>query len=293
MLSDHACRSEEAEEQAAQRLTGELAQERRERSSLSLQLHEAMETIASRDQAIEGLRRSLSEEMERARHPPIAARAPTLPNSANSSLGHIHSVLATGHRHHTSQLPEASLVPPLPTMGAVRDGTSSVCRVSTESTTFASHTAAEAPPSVEPIAGAWVSPASAFQWSGDRPPPMPPMETSFNASSLRSVSLESSGAFGNVTCDTASTTATRNCSAKNMQASSSASGQTADAPRPWELPPQDFLALWRRSRSSVLPAGVPSSDVSGSATPSRTISQVQDIAVPASAETLRITTSFQ
>merc|ERR1712039_227684 len=68
--------------------------------------------------------------------------------------------------------------------------------------------------------------------------------------------------------------------------------QVDNMERPWELPPQEFLARWRRSRASVLP-DFGGSGTTGSGASLRSVSQIHDFNVPPNAETLRITTNFQ
>lgn len=286
-----ATRSEESEERTASRLTGELAQERRERASLSLQLREAMDTVTSRDNAIESLRRSLTEEVgARVPRAPIAPPVPPLPSSSSNGAGPMPSGFASAPWQASPFTRDALRVPPFPAFSAVHDGTSSVCRVSTDSTAFASHTAAN--PIAMPVdmrtgtSDAWASPARAFHRAAERHPAISGADHSFNASSLRSVSVESLKAMG--TSGTASTAATGASGRVPVPASGSASDHTGVAARPWELPPEDFLALWRRSRTAVLPGG----GASGATTPLRNSSNGHDMAVPQSAETLRITASF-
>jgi hypothetical protein len=199
-----------------------------------------------------------------------------------------------------------------------------VCRISTESTTFASHAAARAH---EPFAsegggtriqpgstfyqsphrlsnenaGVWNHPTSFDQATGQ----LQSVDMSYG--SLRSVCVESSGAFGNA--DTTSTAATPSGLGIKSRVSSTEkigsvyngdrgsaspsmpSAQFAGVEKPWELPPEEFLARWRRSRVSTLPSNA--STIAGLGTPSRSVSQLQDISVPPTAETLRITASFQ
>lgn len=280
-------------EYALRELSEEFAQERRERASLcaslSMQLHEARETISSRDQAIDCLRRSLSAEVERT----CPAPHPRPPTPKGHGSGPIPSVLAPVARSRSHA--EPTLVPPFPVTGAVdaRDSSASVCRVSTESTAFASHVAPQPLPSqvFEAARSAWEATTPALESAAERPRIPSDLDYSLGSCSLRSVCA---GAWGNSGTDTPSTAATGASSGKTpVQAGSGRGDRAGGVQRPWEFPPQEFLALWRRSRTSVLPGGVGNAAVLGSETPPRHVSHAQEIDAPLLAETLRITTSFQ
>jgi len=281
-LANAAKRSEESEERALSQLAQQLSQERRERAALSMQLNEAMETVAGRDRVIEGLRQSHTEEMDRARRPPIAVPPPhgwssgagPVPRTALHETNSPFEPLARAAGHAPeAPVHEASprewlskvnlLMPPALQGGTVAphpDGASSVCRISTESTAFASSgrnalgagLSRPSEPATATAAGAGGGEASLLQ-----------TVSPFSSCSVRSVCVESSNGTG----ETASTTAT----------TGAGKADPAGSVRPWELPPKEFLALWRHSRGSVLPG-------TRSATPPKGAT---------AAENLRITANFE
>lgn len=140
--------------QLQERADSDLGREKRERAALSLQLSEALDSVATRDRSIEELKRSLGEAEERSRCPPVPSAPPPL--AAVTSAG-------------TGMAPAHSLVPPLPpacdaTSG--RDGAASVCRISTESTPGGSGCAwlaggsSQAASAVPPVSSANAAPGS-------------------------------------------------------------------------------------------------------------------------------------
>jgi len=211
---------------SSQDLSHELAQERAHRSALAAQVGEANDTIAGRDAAIAELRRSLVEEGERVRafapvpsYPPVFAAAPA-------------TAWVTGNH---------------PSAG---DGSASVCRVSTESTTLQPQCGI-----VPDHLSAVPRPQSRIAATAGWPPPVPPLPG-------RGLNPSPAAAAQQVFQEPRVASATPSRRAVTAVVQESAEPVVEQAPpkltavapgspaRPWEMPPKDFLDLWRRSRSN-------------------------------------------
>merc|ERR1711924_21905 len=130
------------------------------------------------------------------------------------------------------------------TVPATPDGLSSMCRISTDSAKSASRVALE--PSMY-----------------------------LNSASPSTYPL-AQGAHSNPVLDLS---AVRDSPAKTREVSLEGLGHFANIERPWELPPKEFLAQWRRSRSSSLPGN---SSTATPGTPQRSVSHMHDVSVPQS-----------
>lgn len=229
-----------------------LAQERRDRAALSLQLNEAIDVVSSRDQTINHLRQSFLDDMERARGPPTQTAVPRsdtagplslsncagpMPNSAAAEAAHDVVLLQGGWAR----------APPLaPSMASMhsRDGSSSVCRISTESTPFA---ALGSVPLLPPATHGVMHPTrrrsvsevariDAAVSSSSFPRSAGSVDVSFNGSSAAGGRLSGSEGFtGTNTVSTAPT--------------AEPAGEFVARPL-WELPAKDFLSQWRQSWDS-------------------------------------------
>lgn len=311
--------------------SAEIKHARQQEKSLAMQLTEAMDTLNRRDLALAELQQSLSGEVSRARPPPEATPLPLQapsPLSRGSRLArrppalHLSTVAAAEHDI------------------MARDDTTSVCRISTESTTFGS-------------ARPWLDPADRFSSLASRTAPCAvPSHRDASAESVPTTSLEDAAACmhspsvqldhgvpPSLARSQADRSALVNCedmlspyscvhrkaltapgvmstsspekhetssnlvasripslhtvpSSVSVIADSSASGSRlssgstrsvfvreasgttasteasqlsgADAVEPWELPPKDFLALWRKSRGRATARGSSGLDAAAS-----------------------------
>lgn len=271
--------------------------EKKEKSSLTLQLTEAMTVLSSRDRDIEELRSSLSDQLEKARsRPPIqTALTPT----ALGNAGPVPPSWPVVRAQSTAARQAGS-----------EDGTSSVCRVSTDSSPFVRAS----------------RPAGSTAEFQAAVPPLPRRRTVSETSAATKKHFEepleepSTGAgalpspkpatkcpqCGNIHMQDAPFC--RQCGLKrDVEASvslvscvgspmSERTASTSFAAAPWEMPPHEFLAMWRRSRG-VLSSSTPlpgDSSTTASTGPAEDVGARQAFPLPhVSAEKLKITASLE
>ncbi|CAE8701709.1 unnamed protein product, partial [Polarella glacialis] len=236
---DEELRQSAAVAQATEAVGSELLRERRERGVLALQLTEAMDAMASKDRLLGQLRAPKGEELwERARAeaPVQAALTPAWSVSSHERDGHV--------RHRSGPIPPF----PFPASGTPSAKVTARRAWSASSLPMAEpvvlkHSASPQRPSLEELAAAQDGAGSVCRISTDSSP------------------FVGAGDFGQrrrMVTEVASAPAP--CAASNA--------------RPWDMPPQEFLALWRRSKGTD--SSIPFQS------PAR-----------ASNETLRITANFE
>jgi len=254
-LHEHRVAHNEALARVRENAARDLACERQERGALALQLTEAMDTISVRDRSIGDLRQSLTEELERIRHPPVqssmqtdaplmgsgAGRMPPLPRPETWGKAPPSHGIRPGEAEPSFPPPPlfpsaashmASPAPPSRYDAfACRDGSSSVCRISTDSTAFGGGFSGVA------LGGypVWQAHSGEANNGADRGTP----------------SMQTTPVQRRHVIEVAS--AMRPVPTEPVQRSVLEAG--APQAKPWDLPPGEFLELWRRSRGSVL-AGV-------------------------------------
>lgn len=211
-----------------------LVTEQREKGALALQLTEAMDAVSSKDRSIEHLQKSLGE-IERARPEPVQTalsfppRVPSLPSAGPippspkapvaEPIANLRSPGKLSERPHNIQLPNYA------------DSSASVCRLSTESTSFQSKSQ---PP--DPTSRRTVMDSAPCHGAGVPPRP--------------------------------------------------ADQQAA----PWDLPPEEFLSMWRQSQASAAELSQRRFDARTNSKADRDIKP--GLSPSASTDTLRITASW-
>mmetsp|Transcript_44951 Transcript_44951/g.103961 ORF Transcript_44951/g.103961 Transcript_44951/m.103961 type:complete len:563 (-) Transcript_44951:61-1749(-) len=217
---------------SSEELAHELAQEKVQRNALAVQVGEARDSLAGRDAAIVELRRSLAE-------------GHRIPTGEPMYMRHLIQPVATEDSELYWGVPHATAVAPPPC-----DDAASV-RMSTDSTSMhqvlsrgypmdeipsLARTARRNSPAMPPV-----PPLPGRGGGGCHLAPQPPRGIA------RGVPATSSALRRSVT----SVVQESMDSEAAVGAVAAAGGAVAASPaRPWEMPPKDFLDLWRRSRSN-------------------------------------------
>mmetsp|Transcript_55580 Transcript_55580/g.102863 ORF Transcript_55580/g.102863 Transcript_55580/m.102863 type:complete len:557 (+) Transcript_55580:66-1736(+) len=210
---------------SSQELTHELAQERVHRNALAAQVGEARDSLAGRDAAIAELRRSLAE----------GHRAPTGDLAYTRRLAH--PVTHEDAELHWT-MPRATTLAPAPCDDAAS------LRMSTESTSM--HQVLSRGYPMEEIP----SLARAGRQNSPAIPPVPPLPGR-GSGFLQAQKGAARGAQGATPMRRSVTSVVQESMDSVAAAGAGAAGVIAASPaRPWEMPPKDFLDLWRRSRSN-------------------------------------------
>ncbi|CAJ1417389.1 unnamed protein product [Effrenium voratum] len=222
-----AAESRFAENLQAERVSHDkaLAHEQREKGALVLQLTEAMDAVSKRDRSIEELRRSLGD-AEKARPEPVqtamsfAHRAGPLPSSPKATSGDEEGPPAKRQERPSER---GQMLP-----SSFDDSAGSVCRLSTESTAFGRPKSLPAD-SVQPRRRTVLDKSLERAEKGEGGGPLPrrrPAKSCPRCGKLLEIDARECNHCGHEVVET--------------------------QPAPWELPPQEFLLMWRQSQVAAM-----------------------------------------